>query len=143
MFLFFTAPELIFHFPPLPMTRDRDRPGTETETAVTLQATTSLVPDVSPGTGMMVKEEPLEDDPLKTEMMVKIEGDPDEPGMVQPSSAATGTGKRNQYTSNACVRRRNHIVFARPFYGVHFNNCLIRNKYLAVNRISYSLNVPS
>ena len=94
MFLLFTAPELIFHFP-LTMTRDRDRPGAET--AVTLQATTSLVPGVSPGTGRMAKEEPLEDDPLKTEMMVKIEGDPDEPGMVQPSSAATGTGKRNQY----------------------------------------------
>ena len=95
--MFFTAPELTFHFYPLPRTRDRDRRGTET--AVTLQPTVSLVTDVSPHSGMMVKEEPLEDDPLKTEMLVKIKGDPDEPEMVLPSSAATGTGRRNQYTS--------------------------------------------
>ena len=44
---------------------------------------------------MLVKEEPLEDDPLNTEMLVKIKGDPDEPEMARPSSAATGTGRRN------------------------------------------------
>ena len=53
-----------------------------------------------------MKEEPLEDDPLNIEMLVKIKGDPDEPEMAEPSSAATGTCKRNQYTSSACVRRR-------------------------------------
>ena len=42
-----------------------------------------------------MKEEPLEDDPLKTEMLVKIKEDPEEPEMFLLSSAATGTGKRN------------------------------------------------
>ena len=55
---------------------------------------------------MLVKEEPLEDDPLNIETLVKIKGDPDEAEMAEPSSAATGTCKRNQCTSSACVRRR-------------------------------------
>ena len=66
----------------------------------------SLIPDVPLDTGMMVKEEPLEDDPLKADMLVKIEEDADELEMAQSSSAVTGTAKRNQYTSSACVRCR-------------------------------------
>ena len=51
-----------------------------------------------------MKEEPLEDDPLRTEMLVKIKGDPGEPEMVLPSSAATGTGKWNRDTSSVGYR---------------------------------------
>ena len=73
---------------------------------MTFQPTVSLVPGVSPDTGMMVKEEPLEEDPLKTEMLVKIKRDPDEPEMVRPSSTGTGTGRRDQCTNSECVKRR-------------------------------------
>ena len=48
----------------------------------------------------------MEDGPLNIESLVKIEGAPEEPEMAEPSSAATGTCKRNQYTSGACVRHR-------------------------------------
>ena len=111
-YLFFTGLSSYSIFP-LPRIWDRDR--CYTETSVTLQPTVSLVPGVSPDTGMMVKEEPLEEDPLKTEMLVKIKGDPDEPEMVLPSSAATGTGRRNQYTSSASVRYRK-TLFRLPFF---------------------------
>ena len=77
-------------------TRDRDRRGTGT--LVTLKTTVSLIPGVSPDTGVMVKEEPLEDDPLKADLLVKIKEDPDKPEMVQPSSAATGMGEQNHFT---------------------------------------------
>ena len=60
---------------------------------------------------MMVKEEPLEDDPLKTEMLVKIKGDAEEPEMVQPSSAATGTGRRNRYTRSALDLFKNNRLW--------------------------------
>ena len=78
---------------------------------------------------MLVKEEPLEDDTLNTEMLVKIKGDPEEPEMAEPSSAATGTSKRNQYTSGACVRRRIRL-FSLVFCGIHLSYCLVWNKYL-------------
>ena len=97
-------------------TRDRDRRGTET--LATLQTTVSLVPGVLPDTGVVVKEEPLEDDPLKADMLVKIKEDPDEPEMAQSSSAATGTDKRNQYTISACVRCRIRLFLLAFFVGL-------------------------
>ena len=81
-------------------TRDRERLGNET--LATLQTTVSLIPGLSPDTRVM-KEEPLEDDPLKADMLVTIKGDPDKPEMAQPSSAATGTGKRNHLTRSTYV----------------------------------------